>query len=95
MQKLYDFEFKLTNLSNDTSSAHPSPKDSARVETSLFDKVTPASSNSIDEATLPFITNVIIKHSSAFNSECATGMNKLQQLQFVDMLKKMIIGKWK
>lgn len=38
------------------------------------------------------ITDVVVKHSSAFNSERATGMNKLQQLQFVEALKKIIIG---
>lgn len=92
MQKLYGFKSKLANLSVDTSSAHPTPKDSARIETSLFDQVTPTSCKSIDEATLPLITNVIVKQSGAFNSECATGMNKLQQLQFIDMLKKTIIG---
>jgi hypothetical protein len=35
---------------------------------------------------------IVTKHSHGFNSERATGLNKLQQLQFVEQLKGMIVG---
>lgn len=35
---------------------------------------------------------ITTKHSNAFNSERASGMNKLQQLQYIAMLKDIIIG---
>jgi hypothetical protein len=38
----------------------------------------------------PLVTNFAIKHSSAFNFEHASGMNQVQQLQFVELIKRMI-----
>lgn len=40
----------------------------------------------------PIVTNLTIKHTSAFNCERDSGMSKFQQIQFVEALKKMIIG---
>jgi hypothetical protein len=91
MQRLTALRAKLANLSVDTASSRPTVKDSARVEASLFEDVTPTSSNSTDAAA-PVVSDVVVRHSSAFNSERATGMNKLQQLQFVAMMKGMILG---
>jgi hypothetical protein len=90
MQKLYGLRSKFTSLSVNKPSTHPTTKDSAHVESALFEYSTPTPSNSVDEEHP--VSNVVVKHSSAFNSKRATGMNKLQQLQFVEMLKRMIIG---
>jgi hypothetical protein len=81
----------LSALAVTTASSHPTPKDSTRVETTLFD-ATPEETNTQPPSPNPRVTNVLVKHSSAFNSESATGLNKLQQLQFVALLKTAILG---
>jgi hypothetical protein len=83
---------KFSNLSVNTESKHPTVTDSARIDTTLFDKDTPSSA-STQRAEMPLVTDVVFKHSSAFNSERASGMSKLEQLQFVEMMKKNIVGK--
>jgi hypothetical protein len=83
---------KFSNFSVNTESKHPTVADSARIDTTLFDKDTPSSA-SAQRAEPPLVTAVVFKHSSAFNSERASGMSKLEQLQFVEMMKKNIIGK--
>ncbi|KAF2035034.1 hypothetical protein EK21DRAFT_46503, partial [Setomelanomma holmii] len=83
----------VSALSVNKASAHPTAKDSARVETALFEPETPASN--VDDQRVrsgPRVTNVVVKHSSAFNSQREAGMNKLEQLQFVQALKATIIG---
>jgi hypothetical protein len=89
MQRLTALGAKLANLFSDASSSHPTAKDSAHVEASLFESTTPTSAENA-----PVSTDVVVGHSSAFNSERATGMNKLQQLQFVEMLKEIIVGEF-
>jgi hypothetical protein len=91
MQKLHGLRSRFISLSVDKSSTHPTARDSAHIKSALFEDVTSTPSNSADEEQP--VSNVVIKHSSAFNSERATGMNKLQQLQFVDTLKHMIVSK--
>jgi hypothetical protein len=97
MQRLLS---KLPSLSVNTTSHHPTATDSVRIEVEETSSTTrtendrsatsSASSSSVES---PFVTEVIIKHSSAFNSERESGMTKLEQLQFVEMLKGMILGK--
>ena len=94
MQRFQELTQKFTNLSVNKSSHHPTPADSAKVPDSLFGKESPIPSSPVANRNkaLPVISNVVVRHSSAFNSERATGMSKVQQLQFVELLKKMIIG---
>jgi hypothetical protein len=35
---------------------------------------------------------MLVRHSGAFNSVRETGMSKVQQLKFVEMLKRVIVG---
>ncbi|KAF1939533.1 hypothetical protein EJ02DRAFT_254710 [Clathrospora elynae] len=43
------------------------------------------------QISLPTV-KLVTQHSNSFNSERATGMNKLQQLQFVQQMKGCIVG---
>jgi hypothetical protein len=45
------------------------------------------------QALLPTV-NIMKKHSHTFNSSTATGLDKLGQLQFVEVLKNWIVGMW-
>jgi hypothetical protein len=94
MQRFQELTQKFTNLSVNKSSHHPTATDSSKVSDSLFGKGTsvPSSPVANRNKALPVISNVVVRHSSAFNSERATGMNKVEQLRFVELLKKMIIG---
>jgi hypothetical protein len=84
---------KLSNLSGNTIFKDPTDSDSGRVETTLFDEdISSSSSGSVPGTCSPPATDVV-KYSSAFNSERASGMSKLEQLQFVKLLKKAILGK--
>jgi hypothetical protein len=80
----------LSSLSVNKSSKHPNVADSSHIPTTDFAE-TPESPAQ-NEALL--VTDVVVRHSSAFNSERASGMNKVQQLQFVEVVKRMIIGTW-
>lgn len=76
-------------LSVNTSSKHPTASDSVHVDTEPFSKV----EDSSPTVTLnPIVTNVTVKHTSPFNCERDSGMSKFQQTQFVEALKKTIIG---
>lgn len=96
MQRLLS---KLPSLSVNATSKHPTATDSVHINTTLFEE-TPSpsdhaerfSSNSNSSSDAPLLTDVLIKHSSAFNSQRESGMSKLEQLQFVEMLKGMILG---
>jgi hypothetical protein len=92
MQTLRDIGTKFHNLSVNTTSKHPTAEDSAQIDTTLFEEGDVSPSPRSREKEHKLITNVIVKHSSAFNSERASGMNKLQQLQFIEALKKIILG---
>ncbi|KAH7086003.1 hypothetical protein BKA63DRAFT_549007 [Paraphoma chrysanthemicola] len=92
---LSKFSSLLSTLSVNTSSAHPTPQDSADVDTTLFGEKTPTSTSDQQMPLfVPQVTNVVVQHSSAFNSERATGMNKVKQMQFVEMLKKDLMGSY-
>jgi hypothetical protein len=79
----------LNTFSVNKTSKHPTASESALMDTELFKEV---DSSGPTLAFTPFTTNVTVKHSSAFNSERDSGMSKFQQIQFVEALKKMIIG---
>ncbi|KAF2832913.1 FAD/NAD(P)-binding domain-containing protein [Ophiobolus disseminans] len=81
------FMAKLNALSVSATSPHPTPTDSARTNTQLFDEDAPETQT----AAQPLVSNVVVKHSTAFNSERASGMGKVHQLQFVQMVKGLII----
>ncbi|KAF1915126.1 hypothetical protein BDU57DRAFT_576452 [Ampelomyces quisqualis] len=101
MQKILS---KLPSFSVNTTSKHPAATASVHIHTTLFDE-TPSpsgsenaepsrqrpSSSPSSRIVAPIATNVTIKHSSAFNSARESGMSKLEQLQFVAMLKGMIL----
>jgi hypothetical protein len=80
----------LSSLSVNKSSKHPNVADSSHIPTTDFAEA--PESPAQNEA--PLVTDVVVRHSSAFNSERASGMNKIQQLQFVEVVKRMIIGTW-
>jgi hypothetical protein len=94
MQRFQGLTSKFTSLSVNKPSHHPTPTDSSRVRDDPFSKDTPVpESPSVNRnKALPMISDVVVRHSSAFNSERATGMSKVEQLQFVELLKKMIVG---
>ncbi|KAH3958947.1 hypothetical protein HBI24_007700 [Parastagonospora nodorum] len=79
----------LNTFSVNKTSNQPTVSDPAHMDTELFKEV---DSSGPTLAFTPFTTNVTVKHSSAFNSERDSGMSKFQQIQFVEALKKMIIG---
>jgi hypothetical protein len=92
MQTIRDLGTKFNNLSVNTTSKHPTAEDSAQIDTTLFEEdASPSSQARNKEPKL--IIDVIIKHISAFSSERASGMNKLQQLQFIEAPKKIIVDK--
>ncbi|OAK98814.1 hypothetical protein IQ06DRAFT_192846, partial [Phaeosphaeriaceae sp. SRC1lsM3a] len=70
----------------------PTTGDSLHIDPSLFHETRPTANGLSHGSNCPIVTGVVIKHSGAFNSERATSMSKLQQLQFVEVLKEMIIG---
>lgn len=88
MQRLSGIMSRFNNLSVNTTSSHPTPNDSARIHPELFEEDAPAA----QKAAVPLVTDVVVKHSSVFNSERTSGMGNLQQLQFVEMVKKTIVG---
>jgi hypothetical protein len=80
----------LSSLSVNKSSKHPNVADSSHIPTTDFAEA--PESPAQNEA--PLVTDVVVRHSRVFNSERASGMNKVQQLQFVEAVKRMIIGTW-
>lgn len=88
---------KTTSMSSSLSETSTSARDNARDKPStqpryaikkpsmrLFPKT---------QAPLPTV-NIMTKHSHTFNSSTATGLDKLGQLQFVEVLKNWIVGMW-
>lgn len=82
---------RLSTLSVNNTSPHPTATDSSRGHPELFEADEPQ--EQVPYA--PFVTDVIVKHSSVFNSRRAGGMSSLEQLQFVQMLKDVIVGTFK
>lgn len=82
------------SISVNKSSRHPTTDDSAHVEAGLFSPAKSKSTPDLEKFALqgPLVTNVVVTHSSAFNSERASGMNKVQQLEFTSKLKAVIVG---
>jgi hypothetical protein len=80
----------LSSLSVNKSSKHPNVADYSHIPTTDFAEA----SESPTQNEAPLVTDVVVRHSSVFNSERASGMNKVQQLQFVEAVKRMIIGTW-
>jgi hypothetical protein len=78
----------LSSLSVNKPSKHPTAIDSVHIATTDFGEENAAAR----DAEEPLVTDVVVKHSSAFNSERASGMKKVQQFQFVELIKGMIIG---
>lgn len=84
---------KSKALSVTRPSTYPTTTDSSHIDPSLFhDNNSTPSNTSTQRSSQPLVTNVIVKHSSAFNSSRSAGMNKLQELQFIEAMKGMIIG---
>lgn len=92
--KLILVESKLANLIVNTSSTHPTAEDSRHIQTDTLFK----EAEEDEESQAPkqkhrrLITNVVVRQSGAFNSVRETGMSKVQQLKFVEMLKRVIVG---
>jgi hypothetical protein len=80
----------LSSLSVNKSSKHPNVTDSSHIPTTDFAE--PSDSLFGTQNETPLVTDVVVRHSSAFNSERASGMKKVQQLQFVRLVKQMIVG---
>jgi hypothetical protein len=80
----------LSSLSVNKSSQHPNVTDSSHIPTTDFAEPSDSLFGVRNED--PLVTDVVVRHSSAFNSERESGMNKVQQLQFIELVKKMIIG---
>lgn len=81
---------KLSNLSVNNISSHPNAADSSRVEPELFQEDAQPRAH---KPYIPVVTDVVVKHSGVFNSQRAGGMNSLEQLQFVQILRNVIVGK--
>jgi hypothetical protein len=82
----------LSSLSVNKSFKHPTTIDSVHIVTTDFDERPHSSWVAVQNAEELHVTDVVVRHSNAFNSERASGMNKVQQLQFVELVKSMIIG---
>jgi hypothetical protein len=98
MQRLYDLKSKL-NLNVNTTSITPSTSNTSTQETHERDNAVPKypiwrpTMRLFPETQVPLPTvKIATRHSNSFNSERATGMNRLQQLQFVEKLKNCIVG---
>lgn len=89
---MQSFLNRVKNLSSTRPFAHPTTGDSLHIDPSLFRETRPTANGLSQSSKCPIVTGIVIKHSGAFNSERAAGMSKLQQLQFVEVLKEMIIG---
>jgi hypothetical protein len=85
---------KFNNPSVNTPSKHPTAEDSAEIDTTPFEERDTSPSSKAHKLEPPLNTNVIVKHSSAFNSDRASDMSKLQQLQFIETIKIIIIGEY-
>jgi hypothetical protein len=103
MQHLYDLKSKFNNLTITTTSAPSSASDTSMQNTRNSGQNGPRPKYPIRKPTMrlfpetqnikPLPTvRIVTKHSHGFNSERATGLDKLQQLQFVEQLKGMIVG---
>lgn len=88
MHKLSTMMFKFRQISVAKPSSHPTVTDSLRIEPELFEEDEPQAK----KAYVPVVTNVVVKHSAVFNSQRLDGMSSLEQLQFVQMLKGVIVG---
>jgi hypothetical protein len=98
MQRLYDLKAKFNDLIINTTSVPSSASETSapnnhnarpkypirKPTTRLF----PETQNVNMLSTVKIVT----KHSHGFNSERVTGLNRLQQLQFVETLKGMLVG---
>ena len=104
MQRLYDLKSKFNNLTVNTASVASSASDTslrnnarqgnreaARPKYPIRKPTMRLFPETQDINPLPMV-KIVTKHSHGFNSERATGLNKLQQLQFVEQLKGMIVG---
>jgi hypothetical protein len=77
----------LSFLCVNKPSKHPTITDSVHIAiTTNFDEEIAAARDAEES----LVTDIKVKHSSAFNSERASGMNKVQQLQSVKLIKGMI-----
>jgi hypothetical protein len=92
MPSLKSLSHHLNTLSVNTTSKHPTLEDSINISTTDFDEVSTSPIRHAARNEQPLISNITVKHGSAFNSERDSGMSKLQQLHFVEALKRMIIG---
>jgi hypothetical protein len=102
MQRLYELKSKFNNFTINTASV-PSSSDTSMQNTRNSGQNGARPIYPIRKPTMrlfpetqnikPLPTvRIVTKHSHGFNSERATGLDKLQQLQFVEQLKGMIVG---
>jgi hypothetical protein len=103
MQRLYDLKSKFNNFTINTTSVPSSASDTSMQNNRNSSQNVPRPKYPIRKPTMrlfpetqnikPLPTvRIVTKHSHGFNSERATGLNKLQQLQLVQQLKDMIVG---
>jgi hypothetical protein len=105
MQRLYDLKSKLNNLTINTTTSLPSSGSDTPMQQNNEDarQSAPRPKYPLRRPSMRLLTEtqninplptvkIVTKHSHGFNSERATGLNKLQQLRFVGLLKGMIVG---
>jgi hypothetical protein len=100
MQRLYDLKAKFNDFTISTTAVPSSTSETSACNSQNAHPKYPIRKPTMrlfpetqNVKMLPTV-KIVTKHSHGFNSERATGLNKLQQLQFVETLKGMIVGEY-